>query len=58
MKRRDVDVAWTRACDGLGLPHVATLWEQSVKLLLREEGSGKVMAGDVEEWFSHDVGPA
>jgi hypothetical protein len=40
------------------LPHVATLWEQAVKLLLREEGSGKVMPGDVEEWFSHDVGPA
>ena len=35
MKRRDVDVAWTRACDGLGLPHVATLSANEASVLLK-----------------------
>ena len=35
MKPRDVDVAWTRACDGLGLPHVAALSADEASVVLK-----------------------
>ncbi len=35
MKSRDADVAWTRTCDGLGLPRVATLSADEASVLLK-----------------------
>jgi len=35
MKLRDVDVAWTRACDGLGLPRVAPLSVDEASVVLK-----------------------
>lgn len=46
MKARDVDVAWTRACDGLGLSRVAALTIDEASVLLKYLLAEQISAPD------------